>query len=1004
MEYRRIQIPAIICALISMLMVSSLHAQESQAPDNTKRVSSRVVDQDGRAVEGITVTAVKAKTEAVTGRDGAFSIRVSNEGDRIVIDDPAYKRKAVNISDDFPIRQSLKVQKKYIVGGDNNIALPYDNSLTENQSVSAISTISGKELESYPTSNVLEALAGRIPGLVVQQGNTMPGQVSVGLSVRGEAASVYVDGIERDASNLSAYEIEKIQVIKDYSGRAALGVSGSGPVIWITTKRGHENNEINAVAEYGLNTPTVLPKYLGSYDYAKLYNEALTNDGLTPIYDQQALDAYKQGSSARYPNVDYYNQYVKDFAPYRHADVNFSGAKNGVDYFALLDYNGSAGFENVGRQIKSERVKLRGNLDFPINDWIKMGVRVFGSYQKDTFPNVGGSAGIYDMFSQVLSQYPSNAHPITYEDSLIVSNDYPTNLNNELIYGGHGESSNINSQNDVDLLIDLNRYVEGLTFKGFASFNIYNTIGIGKGGTAALYRLAGDSLEIVQQQQVDPDMALGNDVQTTRTVGAAQLNYNRTFGKNQLKVDGSFFRGYYEGGQYQPEQLMDLSLRANYSYDRRYVLQLDVTRTGSMRLPKGHRFNTYPTVGIGWVASNESFLADNNFVNYLKFYSSLGQMGVNNFYTPFGFNPYYLYRTTWQTAGTWFAGIPGSSSTTPITTISQAGNKNIELPKRTFFNAGVHSRLLNNSLSIEFNYFKRKNTGILSPRQNVTSALAGGGSFLPAVNFAENEQWGVDGLIQYSNHIGKISYSIGANALYMRGKYLKVDEAPALADYRKRAGRDSDLFWLYQADGLFQSQSEINSRNVSQSWGDVQPGDIKYVDYNGDGVVDQKDIHTTGAHSPRVFYGLNLSLGYKGIGLYVEGVGVADGQVELTSNRYFRINGTHQNYSKLMLDRYPKTNKYPRLTTSSENNIQNSTFWLRNAAYFRIKNIELSYNLPTNRIGSGLPNHFKIFVRGKNLFVWSKLSDYSVDPANMNAGIYSYPMIETVTAGLSVQL
>ena len=212
-----------------------------------------------------------------------------------------------------------------------------------------------------------------------------------------------------------------------------------------------------------------------------------------------------------------------------------------------------------------------------------------------------------------------------------------------------------------------------------------------------------------------------------------------------------------------------------------------------------------------------------------------------------------------------------------------------------------------------------------------------------------------------------------------------------------------DLFWLYKADGLFQSQAEINNHTAYQTWGELKPGDIRYVDYNNDGLIDEADIHTTGAHSPRLFYGVNVSAGYKGFNIFALGQGIADGQVMLSSNRYFRINGRQQNYSEFLLNRFPETNDVPRLTTQSSNNVQNSTFWLANAAYFRLRNVELSYTLPMRTAFRMKMDDMKVFVRGTNLFVISELNKYSVEPDDLNAGITKYPMLRTMTFGVSAR-
>lgn len=883
------------------------------------------------------------------------------------------------------------------------VSLPYHDSLQAVRLVSSVDVISGRALQTFPGSRLLESLSGRMPGLVVAQGSTVPGMRSAFATVRGLGVTIYVDGIQRDPGDISPYEIDKIEILKDLSARAMLGISGSNPVIWVTTKGAssliQESNKINATIEYGLQTPTFVPSYVGAYDYALMYNRALKNDGLDTFYTAQDIEGYHQGNSAQYPNIDYYRQYSKKYSQYRHADINFSGSRGKVSYFGLVDYEGDGGLEKVGKKISSDRVKLRSNINFPINDWIRMGIGVMGGYQKLSYPNIGGGTDVFNIYNQVLSVYPANAHPVNIGDTLIVSNDYPINLYNELVNGGHGEGTVVISQNDVRLMLDLNRFVKGLTFKGVASFNILNTIEIGQGGSAPLYRIATSGLELVQQELVQPNMTLGFNSQTTSKFGTAQLNYKARIGKGSLNVDGAMLRAVDQGVNYQANELMDLSLRANYFYDNKYALQVDLIRSGSMMLPSGNRFSTYPVIGASWIVSNEKFLKRSGIINFLKVNASYGKMGINEFNVPAGYDPYHLYESMWATGGSWFSGTPTSTNTTPITIATQIGNEDIELPHRTYLSIGIDGRVLDDNLSFQAGYFENNDVNLLSVLPNSTSAIIGGGGFLPVVNFGKRRNLGVDGMVTFSQNATALKYQIGLNFLYQRIKIVNTDESPALEEYRKRSGKDGDLLWLYQADGLYQTQADIDNENISTSWGALQPGDIRYVDFNSDGVIDEKDIHSVeNLHAPRWYFGLNVNLSYKRFGLFILGTAVTDGKVELNSNRYFKVNGIHQNYSEALLQSWPATNDFPRLTTTSQNNVQPSTYWIRSAAYLRLRNVELSYRIPFQK------KELMIFLRGTNLLTFSGLNDFNVDPEMLNAGITDYPNLRAMTVGVTIKL
>jgi TonB-linked SusC/RagA family outer membrane protein len=995
----------IFTALLAFQGVMTLKAQEVQ----TATVAGQVVDENGNPLQEITVKGFNLTSSTLTDANGSFAITVTpGKTDRVVISESGFNLVVLEIEPGRANLDPVTLVKTRLIDPELMTDLPYRTMKSE-RTVGAVSVITGEELESYPSDNILEALIGRIPGLVITPFNTMPGQEDFGAAIRGNWAPIYIDGVPRDVTGLSASEVDRIEVFKDYSSLAMLGLSGSSPVIWITTKAGDRyDRKITVSAEYGFRNPTTLPSYLGAYDYATLYNEARNNDGLSPRYTTEELNAFRnQSNPVRYPDVDYYDQYLKSSTPFSKGDISFQGGDDRVKYFSAFNYLTNEGLESVGEVINNDRYKLRGNVDIRLNDFMRLGVNISGSYNKQRFPNSGGGAGIYNIFNTI-SNYPANAHPIYFGDKLIISDDYPVNVTNELMYAGFAEGQILNAQNQANLAIDLGGILEGLSFNARASFDIANRVIQNKGGTAALYRLetvsGADTAILITPEEVDVTMSIGSNSVSRRTEAMTALNYERESGAHSLLMNAVYFvaldEGRVTGQDYQPDKFQDVSLRANYSYDGKYILQADLSYSGSMRMPDGERYSLYPTVGAAWILSEEGFLSESNLFDYLKFNTSFGIMGLGNFSLG-GYNPYYLHQTLWSQSGGWRPGVPGSYGyTSDIYNILQMGSTGFKIPKRRYFNAGFQGQMMDKALSFEVNYFNEFNYDKISNRLYTTPSIIGT-EFLAATNFGEDKRWGLDGMVQYSGKSGNLGYSAGFNAMYMRAEYVVVDESAALEEYRKRAGTDMDLFWMYNDEGLYQSYTEITSRNVTQSWGDVKPGDIRYEDKNDDGTVDEKDVYAPGAHAPRVFFGANLNLTYRGFSLFISGQGVANGDVMLTSDRYFRINGTNQNYSELMLDRWPETNSIPRLTTTSNNNVQNSSFWVRNAAYFKVKNVELSYRLPVNVSRQLFMTDSRVFVRGTNLITLSGLNEYGVDPEYINAGITAYPIFRTFTAGVS---
>ena len=987
--------------------VSSV-AQKEELP--TSLVTAKIIDDHNNPVSNVVVNSFVAKHTAVTDEEGKFTIKVAAGSlDHLYVDEKGYKPFVIEIDNGLLKDTLLTISNEKLIDGERELSFPYQD-MTMNRSVSATTYISGEELNTYPTTIFLEALSGRVPGMIVEQNSATPGGESVSVTVRGVAASTYIDGVLRDASDLSVEEVESVHVIRDLAGRAMLGLSGTNPVIWITTKKGITyKHEINATASVGISTPVGLPEYLDAYDYATLVNEARDNDGLSAIYSPEAISAYQNNSNpVLYPNIDYQDEYIKKQAMFRKANLNFRGGDKNVNYFSMLDYVGTDGLEAVGQDTKYNRYKIRGNVNIRLNDWLKMNVNLSAVYGKRKYANEGSGATPYDMFLQMFMT-PSNAHPIVYDNKLIISDNYPTNITNELKYSGYAERAEFNTQNSADLMIDLGNVVKGLSFKASTAFDVNNMITNNKGGTADLYRLIDNNGELdverIVEAQVDPNLSEGGNNYLRRTSANGQLTYDRTFDKHALTMNASYFQLLEEirntSANYQPLKRQDLGFRANYAYDGKYVAELDLSYTGSMFLKENDRFDLYPTFGAGWIISEENFMADSKVVDYLKLYSSFGEMGIE-YVGLSGFNSYYLFETLWQQQGTWQSGIEGNKgSAVNVYNIMQPGSSDFELPKVQFFNIGIQSNLFDNKLAFEANYYSRKETKHFSLKQYETPSLYGGYDFLPASNYGEREYWGIDGLIQYSDKIGDLKYTLGVNATYNRGKFVVIDEPLALEEYRKMSGKEIDNFYGLDAEGLFQSDTEINSRGVSQSWGELQPGDIRYADYNEDDVVDEKDMHDLGEHAPRIHYGVNLALEYKGVGLKVIGTGRMDGKMSYLNSPYFAIMGTNTNYTKPMLDRYPHTNDYPRLTVQSTNNYQSSSYWLKDASYFMLKNIELSYTLPRLTSRKILMDDCKIFVQGKNLFTVSDLTKYGLHPENPYAGLEGYPLLKTVTVGFT---
>ena len=1007
-----------IITLLNFLVNIDLSAAQDEL--STVTIEGKILNQNNLPVSGIIVKAFQSKDMAVTNDSGEFSIKVASAiTDQLTISDDSYKSKVIAVVNGRQPEEPIILESINLFDEDESYEVPYRTMKSKN-SVLGIDYVTGNQLESYPSNSFYESLAGLLPGVTITTETSEPGSEEALVQIRGEQATVYIDGVIRDAEDLLPAEIERVEVIKDLAGRSMLGISGAAPILWITTKKGESyKQEVRFSVESGISMATAIPEYVDAYNYAILYNEALTNDGYNPYYTDAEIQAYKNNTDpVHYPNIDYINDYFKSSTSYRRAHVSFAGGDDKVNYYSMIGYNGSDGLEAVGESKKYNSIKLRGNVNIKLNDYLKMSVNLTGSYSATRSP--------YSDIFYLIANTPSNAHPIYYDSMLIISNEYPSNVENSLKYGGFRENAYLSSENDASLFADLSGITQGLKAQLNVSFDGYSNVSDYEYETAALYRIinsstGADSLQLMIPESIADRKPLGSTSSIMKkTVFRGNLSYDRTFDKHLVFADLAYYQGIFDQNNsyagYQPEKMQDISLRAGYTYNEKYAVQLEQVVSGSMRLPKGSRFSYYPTVALGWVISNEDFMKNIDAINYLKLNASYGIIGQNSF-TLVGYNAYYLYQTLWErnTDETWTSGVVGKNGETSIVyQIIQAGSDNYVLPKKRYINVGVQSSLFDNSLAVEINYYRRNNYDLITQKANLIPSLYGV-SFLPASNYGNILYYGFDGAVQYSKTIGDLTLSAGINALYQRGKVIEIDEIEALPDYRKSAGKNIDEFFVYHAEGLYQSQAEIDERNVKQPFGDVKPGDIIYTDYNNDGYVDEKDIYRSGAHTPRLYFGVNVSLAYKGLKLKLVGQGRTNGDIMMAgnsyvisedgvtslANTYFSSTGTQQNFSTAMLNRWPVSNDFPRVTTSSVNNMQQSTFWLRDGTYFRLKNIELSYAIPTKTTEKWNMSNLTVFVRGSNVMEFSGLSKYGLDPEDMWAGNLFYPIYRTFTLGVT---
>ncbi|WP_075590201.1 SusC/RagA family TonB-linked outer membrane protein [Labilibacter marinus] len=891
--------------------------------------------------------------------------------------------------------------------GKETVKLPY-TTIKNERLVGAVDFISGDEIRRSTEYRTNAALAGLAAGLLVNKSAGQPGANGASLKVRGrsrggdaDAPMVVVDGVpHRSLYDVTLESIESIYVLKDITAKMLYGPSAANGVIMLTTKRGkNATRKLSFSVEGGLKLPTIDPKYVNSAQYAELYNQARTNDGLEPYYTQEQIDHYRNGTSPRmYPNEDFHDRFLKNSADYQRITAMLEGGDDKTQYFVNFGFTHEDGLENVGDDNSYNQLDLASNIDYRVNDVIKLNLDLGTKMGLRKRSNVTAND-----FISALSTHRPNDYPVFVSsmgenpDSLGWSPVADrTNLYGDLTKTGYVNDESFVAKTSLGMDLDFNKYVKGLTARADIGFDTYNTISIGKNLEYASYKVAREDSLV----RVGNDVAKGNEQKLaddfTRLVNAnAQINYDRVFGKHAVLANAVFNSSHFayktlqDGATTtQDDKSVNVGLRLNYAFNNKYVIEGSSSMMGTDRFEHKNRYELFGAVGAGWVISNEDFLKDGLF-NHLKLKGSYGVMGYDNSLD------YFIYRNEYGGAGSVRFGI--NNSTTPVAygqKVSQLGNPNIGLEKSREINLGLEGRLFNNQLSFEVNYFDELRSDI--PVESKTQIPYYVSNVFPTLNYNEISNKGVDVAVDYSNSIGDVHFLIGGNFMYSESVHEKYDELNVY-EHQNREGKETDAIWGWVYDGSYADEQDIINYGVTSSYGELKPGDIKLMDITndlGDNVIDTYDKTMIGHSAPRINYALKLNVAYKGFDLYLLGQGVADVDKMLTNSYYY--NFAERKYSEQVL-----RSDYPRLTTYSNNHsYRNSSYWMENGSYFKLRTAQLSYTLPqvvSQKISS---SKITFYVKGTDLFSISKIKD--LDPEDINAGISKYPLYQTVSLGAKI--
>lgn len=1038
--------------LLACFMLTHLDGRAQKKKEERKpvEVTIEVTDENGVPLPDAEIVIGEGVQHLETDANGKVNFSALPE-DNVSINVSGYQRSNALVNELKNNGQIALVKSKMFMTSEDMVPLPFA-SLPKRQLVGSSTVISGRTLESYPSTDLRNALTGLMPGLNVVERSGAPGLSAeetmgrfnafeeVNTYVRGLEPIVIIDGIPRQITEiqLDPQEVESVTLIKDITAKAMFGPAAANGVLYITTKRGRINERVfNVNAETGVSTVDRFPRFVDAVDYANLNNLARSNNGLEPIYDQEALNGYAKNDpyDLKYPNANFQDMILKDQMGYRKVNVSSSGGNEEAQYYAYLGYAGEDDLFRIGAESNFNRLNARSNTDLKLNDYLKLQFDFYGQLTFRKSPNYGydGDAGadndndgqldLSEFTSMILHRntIPSNAFPIhaAYDSASSdywygVSSAYDQNPIGNMLKNGYYTESGRTGLANIGLDYDMSHIIPGLTSKTYGSFDVYTLVRIGKAENYTAYivsnELASDGvsdttvLTRVHAGVDQSDEQKLHDFYYNRYGFYQNFTYDQTFGKHKVNSTLTYFLSKFLRNQIEePQRQQNVVWMGNYNYNDKYSLQAVVNYAGTYSFDKENRYDFFPSVGASWVISEEPFLKNVKFLNYLKLRAQGGILGYEGFISP------YYWRSRWNvnSSGTKFGPSPvdqwlGANEDKSVwrTSASRIGNPDITWETRREFSLGMDALMLDNSLYFEVNYYNNRRNGQIEQMDQNIPWVTGLANTRPYANYRDTRYYGVETALQYTTKINRLTLSIGGNATIQQSEILKYDELNYHNDYQKRLGKPADAYFGYIVLGQFKDDNDIANSPIQPFDDQLSPGDIKYKDMNGDGQVDANDRAMIGHTDPRLFYGLNLRLGYGNFDLLVVADGSAIYDLPMT-NQYFWNGWGDNNYSEFVRDNIGGA--YPRLTYNRvNNNFQSSEFWMTRADYLKIQNMELSYSLPQKLAEKMFTRRFRIYARGANLLTISKVKD--VDPEAVHSGVYFYPLMRTITGGIRLTL
>lgn len=1018
---------------------------------NKRKISGRVTDIKGEPLIGVNVTVDGDANGSITNMDGLYEIFVTKKSVVLKFTYIGFKTSEIrtnastNIYDVTLEEQVNELEETVIVGYGTQ------------RKISNIGAQSSMKMEDIktPSASLTTTLAGRLAGVVAVQRTGEPGKDAADIWIRGistpntSSPLVLVDGVERSFNDIDPEDIESLTTLKDASATAVYGVRGANGVILIKTKPGKVGKPTVSADYYESFTRfTKMVDLADGITYMNAANEAMRNDGIATKYTEDQIRNTIAGKDPYlYPNVDWLKEIFNDWGHNRRVNVNVRGGSEKVAYYASVSYFNETGMTVTDKNIntydskmKYSRYNFTTNLNIDVTPTTKVEIGAQGYLGEGNYPAISSA----DLYNAAMSISPVEYPKMFFVngEAYVPGTSTNNNFNNpysQATRRGYDNLTKNQIYSNLRVTQNLDMLTKGLKLTAMYAFDVYNEIHVHQDRAESTYNFLDTSVpydmngQPILQRIYEGSNVLSYKQETSgnkKTYLEASLNYDRTFNDDH-RVSALFLfnqqsKLLYPKGTLEdaiPYRMMGIAGRATYSWKDRYFAEFNIGYNGAENFSPKHRFGTFPAFGVGWVVSNEKFWQPlSKAVSFLKIRYTDGKVGNSEVS-----DRRFMYLDQMKENGDYgYKFGPNGTKWAGYETVNMAVDLIWEESRKQ--DLGIDLKLFNDDLSIVFDLFKERRENILLKREHSMPSFLGYNTSAPYGNIGIIENKGFDGTIEYNKRINKDwVIALRGNVTFNKDKWIQGELPEQKYEWMNQYGRNINGAKGYVAEGLF-TQAEIDDmarweslsaankaitpKPFASQFGTVKAGDIKYKDLNNDGQIDAYDqTYISRGDVPTTVYGFGFTVGWKdlSVGMMFQGVAGAERVLNGSSINPFNGGGGSGNLYSNIDDRWTEENPdqnafYPRLsygseTTSSINNFQESTWWVRNMNFLRLKTLQISYNLPKPWVNKVHLKNAAVYVMGTNLFTLSRFKLW--DPELNTDNGASYPNTTSYSVGIN---